>query len=221
MNRNVLKIIAITTMLIDHIGFCLFGNNIWFRVVGRVAMPIFAFFIAEGMKYTRNRKRYVLTLLGFALISQVPHILLFGMHRLNILFTFLIAICIILLIEKIKLPIVPYFIAFTILIFSYFLGLKGNIDYGIFGVLLVLVFYFCKNKVIKYLFSAVVIVLFAINNILVYGLNASSLISFVSLASIVLLMFYNGNKGKLNLKWFFYIFYPAHLFIIYIIKVII
>ena len=93
----------------------------------------------------------------------------------------------------------------------------GRIAMPIFGVILVLVFYFCNKKVVKYLLSAAVLLLCILNNIFMYGSNMLSLITFVSLLSIVLLCFYNGNKGKLNLKWFFYIFYPAHLFVIYII----
>ena len=61
MNRNVLKIIALITMLIDHIGCIFFPNIIVFRVIGRLSYPIFAMFIAEGYYYTKSRKKYVFT----------------------------------------------------------------------------------------------------------------------------------------------------------------
>lgn len=220
MNRNVLKIIAVLTMIVDHIGLYLLNNSFWFRVIGRISMPLFAFFIAEGMKHTKNRTKYILTLLGFALISQIPHILVSGGYMLNILFTFLIAISIILIIENIKLVFVPYIVTGFILVFTYFMGINGFVDYGVFGVLLVLVFYFCKNKLLKLSLASLVLIILALNNVLIYGASRYSLMFFVALFSVILLIFYNGNKGKMNLKWFFYVFYPTHLLIIYAIKIL-
>ena len=208
-------------MLIDHVGLYLLGNNIWFRIIGRIAMPIFAFFIAEGMKYTKNRKRYILTLLIFALVSQIPHYLGSGFYMLNILFTFLIAISVILIVENIKLPVLPTVVAFVICVISYFLGVGFFIDYGVFGVLLVLCFYFVKNKYLKLSLASLILILFSLNDMLVYGLSLFSFVYLFALMSIVILMFYNGEKGKLNFKWFFYAFYPMHLLVIYIIGLII
>lgn len=69
MPGNILKLIAALSMLIDHVGLMFFPNQLWMRAVGRLAFPIFAFFIAEGFRYTRSKLRYLLTV--FALASPV------------------------------------------------------------------------------------------------------------------------------------------------------
>ena len=220
MNRNVLKIIAVLTMLVDHVGLCLFDNNIIFRSIGRLAMPIFAFFIAEGMKHTKNRKKYILTLFVFALISQIPHSLVIGGNLMNILFTFLIAILIIVLNEKMNIKPLAIFLSVVICFISLFLGVVFVVDYGVFGILLVLVFYYINNKYVKATVAAIILISMTIFNNLVYGVNLFNFICLLSVFSIVLLLFYNGKKGKLNLKWFFYVFYPVHLMIIYFIQIL-
>ena len=228
-NRNVLKIIAVISMLIDHIGLFFFGNNIVFRILGRIAFPIFAFFIAEGWKYTRSRKKYTLWLAIFAVISQIPYAFLFEWYKLNILFTFLYSILFIVLIElfkkQTKLPellknlilIISIIILFGLLLIADVFGL---LNYGLIGVLLILNFYFIKNK-IRILTGAFVIILFAVRSILFDGIVFRSFLSLFALLSIILMLFYNGEKGKLNLKYFFYIFYPSHLMLIWIITLFI
>ena len=221
MNRNVLKIIAVISMLIDHIGAYIFPDAYWLRCIGRLAFPIFAFFIAEGMRYTRSRKRYVLTLLVFAIISQIPYGFLREFYYLNILFTFLIAIFAIFLIENYKKNETLYMIYLlllgSVLLFVEFLNI---VDYGIFGVLLILVFYFVKDKKLSLSLGAACLVLLTLKMMLFAGFTLRSTVQFLSILSLPLLYFYNGNKGKVNLKWLFYIFYPMHLLVILIITLI-
>lgn len=81
MSANVLKMIALITMTIDHVGLMLLPDYEWMRAVGRIAFPIFAFMIAEGCRYTRDRKRY---------LSQIA-ILGIGMQIVFLLFQ---ALCI-------------------------------------------------------------------------------------------------------------------------------
>lgn len=221
MNRNILKIIAVISMLIDHIGAYIFPGAYWLRCIGRLAFPIFAFFIAEGMRYTRSRKRYVLTLLVFAIISQIPYGFLREFYYLNILFTFLIAIFAIFLIENYKKNETLYMIYLlllgSVLLFVEFLNI---VDYGIFGVLLILVFYFVKDKKLSLSLGAACLVLLTLKMMLFAGFTLRSTVQFLSILSLPLLYFYNGNKGKVNLKWLFYIFYPLHLLVILIITLI-
>ena len=75
MSSFVLKIIAIISMFIDHIGYAIFGKLSYFNYIGRLAFPIFAFQISEGYVHTKNLKRYFFRLFLFALISQVPFML--------------------------------------------------------------------------------------------------------------------------------------------------
>lgn len=221
MNRNVLKIIAVISMLLDHIGAYIFPDAYWLRCIGRLAFPIFAIFIAEGMRYTRSRKRYVLTLLVFAIISQIPYGFLREFYYLNILFTFLIAIFAIFLIENYKKNETLYMIYLlllgSVLLFVEFLNI---VDYGIFGVLLILVFYFVKDKKLSLSLGAACLVLLTLKMMLFAGFTLRSTVQFLSILSLLLLYFYNGNKGKVNLKWLFYIFYPLHLLVILIITLI-
>ena len=71
MNSTVLKLIGIASMTIDHIGYFIFPQYTILRVIGRLAYPIFAYMIAEGCRYTKNKKRYLGTMLGMALICTV------------------------------------------------------------------------------------------------------------------------------------------------------
>ena len=229
MNRNVLKIIALISMLIDHLGYYIFDNFLSLRIIGRFAFPIFAFFVAEGMKYTRNRKRYILTLLIFAVVSQVPYALLNKSLKLNILFTFLISIVFILFLELLKkeslkksliksiLTILSISILFILcLVFG---DILRYIDYALPGILLVVAFYFIKSKW-KFVMASVLMVLYVLENLLMYKLGFSLFIQLFAIVSIILLLFYNGNKGKFNLKYLFYVFYPVHLIFIWIITLI-
>lgn len=219
MNRNWLKIIAVLTMAVDHVGYFLLRNNFYMRLIGRLAFPIFAFFIAEGMIYTHSRKKYCLSLLVCAVISQVPYVFLQDFHHLNVLFTFLIAIFCIYMLEEYKNHQISCLIG---LILTFFVlavtELYGVFDYGIFGVLLVLVFYFCKQKWLRLSMGALVLVLLTLYNFILSNFTTWGLIEGASLISILLLMAYNGNKGRLKLKWLFYIFYPLHLVLILILR---
>ena len=100
MNRNHLKIIACISMLIDHIGFILFPNIEILRLIGRIAMPIFAFFIGEGCLYTKDRKKYFLRVFVLGIFCQAVYIAESiithsdGWAYLNILLTFSVAIAV-------------------------------------------------------------------------------------------------------------------------------
>ncbi len=220
MNRNVLKIIALLSMIIDHIGLLIFPNIILFRVVGRLAFPVFAFFVSEGLKFTKSRKKYVLTLLVCGLLTQIPYSFLYSWYKLNIIFTFLVAILIIYLIEKNNkqnfFNVIYLLVAGLLLIaVEYF----GVVDYGIFGVMLVVVFYFIKNKALKFALAALILCLLSLKMMFLSSLFFG-LIQLTSLISLILLMFYNQNKGKLNLKYIFYIFYPSHFYVFLLISFI-
>ena len=92
MTGNTLKIIAAIAMLIDHVGLMFFPEIALFRIIGRLAFPIFAFMIAEGCKYTRSRLRYFLQLFGLALGCQIVYFIADGSMYLSVLFTFSLAV---------------------------------------------------------------------------------------------------------------------------------
>ena len=86
------------------------------------------------------------------------------------------------------------------------------IDYGLLGVLLPTIFYMFRDNHIKYLISTIAIAIFSV---------LFSTIQLFSIISIVLLYMYNGEKGKLNLKYAFYVVYPAHMILLYLISLLI
>ena len=222
MNRNVLKVIAIVAMLIDHIGWLFFPNVLFLRIIGRLAFPIFAFFIAEGMRYTRNRKAYIHNLIRFALITEPAFLILFKWLHLNILFTFLIAVILICLIDGIKTN--KKRNTTWIILISVFMIIAevfNLFNYGITGVLVILVFYYSKNLQRACGINSVILAFYSVQCMFSSGFSNRSVAQIFSLLSLLLIACcYNGNKGKLNLKYLFYWFYPVHLTIFAIIKLI-
>lgn len=105
MNRNVLKIIALISMIIDHIGLVFFPEQIVFRLIGRLSFPIFAFFVAEGWYYTRSKKRYTLLMFVFMLISWVPYCMALDLpfYTVNVMGVFLLSILGMFLVDRIRL----------------------------------------------------------------------------------------------------------------------
>ena len=209
-----LKIIAIIAMTIDHVGHIFFPELIVLRVIGRIAFPIFAFFVALGYVHTRNKNKYMLRILLFALISQVPYLLAFeGVFKLNVLFTFFIALSIIKLKETVRL--------FEFSIYAFALLLLSVIsDWGIFGVIYILSFYSFRKSLKKQIISFVIITLL---RSIIISLDSSVVLVLVHssvLLSIPFLLLYNKEKGK-GLKYLFYVFYPLHLIILYLISIIV
>ena len=224
MTSFALKIIACVCMFIDHSGYAIFGKFSYFNYIGRLAFPIFAFQITEGYTHTKNLKKYIVRLLIFAIISQIPFALflskLTNEYSFNIFFTLLLGLFSIIGYDKLSnfiLKFVPVVIFATI-------GQIANVDYGAYGVILIFVFYLFRNNKLTTAFGF----LFAVfinhgRNILVnyleHGFNPNYIdkqiaIGVCVLASLFPILLYNKKQGK-KLKYFLYIFYPAHLLLLY------
>jgi len=221
-------------MLIDHIGFLLFPRVALLRYIGRLALPIFAFFIAEGCIHTRSRRKYFLTVLALALVCQVAYFIEDIMGgavtciNLNILFTFALSIVVcstylgVAEAEKCRVKIVRAILFACSLALSLFLCVFLNrfspisisFDYGIAGVILPLfaVVSTQKEKQLPLFFIGLII----------FNLLMASKLSYTwySLLSFPLLLTYNGTRGTRRLKYFFYLFYPLHFAVIYLIKIV-
>ncbi len=245
LDRSALKWIALITMLIDHCG-AVFGSEFYeglgvpwlyvlIRIIGRVSFPIFAFFIAEGWHYTRSKKRYALTMLIFACISQP--IYYFALNKsifeFNIFFTFLCSIAIMYLIDSAKnnksLGLVYFlYLIILVVIIEIFSLLGMSVVYGLAGVVLPVVFYLFNHsemphaKVIMFVFAGIVLVLIWLQSFVPSSsLSLSDFTQLFALLSIPILITYNGKKGKHSFKWLFYVFYPAHILLLYLIKLLI
>ncbi|MBO5868894.1 MAG: hypothetical protein J6Q54_08305 [Oscillospiraceae bacterium] len=213
---NQLKLIALITMTIDHIGYILLPQYRILRIIGRLAFPIYAYMIAEGCIYTKSMGKYLTTLAVTAVICQISTFLA-GSLYLNIMVTFSLSVGIIRLLKKAKATgKLLWKLAFLLAVAgAYFLaevmpvflpGTDYGIDYGFLGIILPVGLYVCKNKQQKLCVLAVVLAMLS-------GLYWS--VQWYSLLSIPLLALYNGSRGKWKLKWLFYAWYPAHLAVLW------
>lgn len=219
---NQLKLFALFAMTIDHIGAFLLPQYVVLRLIGRLAMPIFAWMVAEGCEHTKSRFRYLITMLGFGLVSQVISYLASGSLHQNILLTFsmsILMICVLDLANRKKGFISLALMGITFTVFSYIclflpqdLPVSGfSIDYSIFGVLLPVAIYLGRTKQEKLLLGAVLLLPMAI----VYGYY-----QWFAFLSLPLLALYNGMRGKARLKYLFYFYFPLHLAVIYGIAIL-
>ena len=106
LDGTALKLIAMVSMVIDHVGAVFFPAAAWMRMVGRLAMPLFSFCVAEGFAHTRDKKKYLLRMGVFALLSEVPFDLAFegrvGPGHQNIMLTFFLALLALTLYDRIR-----------------------------------------------------------------------------------------------------------------------
>lgn len=214
-----LKLIACGTMVIDHVGFIFFPNQIIFRIIGRIAFPIFAFLIAEGYIKTSDRRKYITRLSVFGVISQVPFMffeLLAGRQEfiLNIFFTLALGLLALFFLTKPKNILIKVLGVVGIALVAHF----GHFSYGAYGILAVVTSYiFLQNK--KAGTVSLSILPFIENvRLALIGVNFPQLFAVLSLIPIY---FYNGLPGKKISRWWFYWFYPGHLALLATIFVII
>ena len=219
MTSFILKIIGIITMLSDHIGDAIYGKFSFFNLIGRIAFPIFAFQAVQGYINTKNFKKYMIRLFIFACISQIPFMLFLSTFTtgfsLNIFFTFFLGLLSLFMYDKCK----NKLIGFLLVIFTSIIAEIIHVDYGAFGILLIFVFYFFKDKKLQMIIIATLLC-FAkyIPSIIEFPILYMHYLScalFTSL-SLIFIWFYNKKQGP-KAKYFFYIFYPLHLLILYLI----
>ena len=147
MSSFVLKIIAVITMFIDHLGYTIFGKFSYLNYIGRISFPIFAFQISEGYIHTKNLKKYFLRLFLFAVISQIPfmlfHSIISDTFYLNIFFTLLLGLLSIYIYDKCKYKFIGILSGILLALIAQF----SNCDYGAYGVAIILIFYIFKNNI--------------------------------------------------------------------------
>ena len=215
----VLKIIGVITMLSDHIGDSIIGKFSFLNLIGRIAFPIFAFQAVQGFIHTKDFKKHMRKLLIFACISQIPFMLFLStftdVFALNIFFTFFLGLLALFLYEKSKHKMVGFLWVVLISI----LGKVIHVDYGAFGILLIFCFYIFQNKKSAMIISTILLCIFYyLPNIIsspTFWLHYSVCILF-TFSSLFFLVFYNHKEGP-KAKYFFYVFYPLHLIILYLL----
>lgn len=237
LNRDVIKYIAMAAMLLNHIStvFMKPGTVLGdiFLDIGYFTAITMCYFLVEGYEYTHSKKNYAARLAVFALISEVPYCLAFTengvieFYGMNMIFTLLLCFLILLALEKIRNIFLRDLIIAGLIILSCFS------DWAILAPVFTLLFVWAKgsqNKLKKAFFIAAVI--FGVLNFaggagrfsgevnLIYALASVCGIIFSGIAIIYL---YNGKRmerGRRFSKWFFYWFYPVHLLILGLIRIL-
>ena len=204
-NTNIIKIVALITMFIDHVGLILLDNNIFLRCIGRISFPLFFYSIFVGYFKTKDLKKYIIRLFILFLISEPIYILAFNRYDFNICFSFIIELLFLYFIDHKHYLL--YIITFTISLFYIPIS-----SYMIFIIFLTPIFYYTKNT--KFLFSISYILFY-----LVFIYFGIPYIYIYSLFALPLILFNIKTKVKIN-KYFFYAFYPAHLLLLYITKLL-
>ena len=212
--RELLKWIAIITMTIDHVGVILYPEFTVLRFIGRFSFPLFAYLLILGMENTRNTRYYFTRLFIFALISQVPFFLALGygpFDSLNIFFTLSSGLLFIYFFKKSSVfVLVPVFVSLVL-----------PFDYGIYGIVVIGCIFILKENTKFGVFSLVLL-----NTLFLVPWS----IQFLSISAIPLILLH--KNGSLNItketteqftiplwrKYFFYVYYPLHLTLLYLIQ---
>ena len=231
-----LHIMAMAFMLCDHLWATVIPGNDWLTCIGRMTFPIYAFLLVEGYFHTHNLKKYVLRLLVFALLSEIPFNMVMGsnwfypLHQ-NVLWTFLIAIGLMHMNEKAKASgklWIRVVAGIGSIILGFFLGILTMVDYYHAGIWMVLVFYFFRgHKWWNYVGQFV----------LLYYINVEELSGFAyeitlfgethflvrqgfALLALIPIWLYRGKEGykSKTLQYIYYGFYPVHLLVLALIR---
>lgn len=246
MTAFTLKLIAIISMLIDHIGYVVVyaiadgrfpginmdleytsqWNSVYWvmRAVGRLAFPIFCFFIVEGLRHTHSRPKYALRLALFALISEVPfdmafHGTFWNIGYNNVLFTLLMGLLAIWSLDALKKKwesrkkALRWILNILISAGFAFLAKILNTDYGDVGVLAIVLMYLIGTDTPERAAVSMLGACLMLNYAYTYY-------ELPALADVVLVYFYNGRPGP-RMKYFFYLFYPVHLALLGLVQMLV
>ena len=211
LSGSALKIIAMISMVIDHVALYLMDDSTvlyeTMRCIGRIAFPVFAFLIAGGFIHTRSRYRYFFTLLGFAVISEIPWYLLNGADGThNVMFKLALGVATLMVLENLLQR-------SLVLGFLWTLGMAGlafwlGVDYEWRGILVIVIFYLFNGYSHSFPYSRGMQFFCTFAFMMQYGVIG------VVMACMIIYL-YDGTRGFVQgsiAKYGFYAFYPIHLF---------
>ena len=228
-----LHVLAMALMLCDHLWAMLLPAQEWLTCIGRIAFPIFAFMIVEGLNHTHDRKQYLKRLLIFALVSEIPFDLMYGStpfypYHQNVIWTFLLAIALILMIEKAKSAGKRWLTVAACagaVLQGTVLGVVTMVDYFAPGVLTVLVFYFFRQRTWWCALGQLVCLYYLNVEVLggyyyeieLFGHSFELIQQSLALLALIPIWLYRGRQGyhKKWFQYFCYAFYPVHMLILY------
>lgn len=203
-----MQLIAMLTMLIDHIGLLFFPDQMLWRVVGRIAFPLYAYALVRGYVHTSSYPKYVFRLFCIAALSQIPYQLAFDTNRLNVVASLFVAVLVLRLLSKIRSGILATVLIAMICVFLEVFPF----EYGAYGLLLVLIF--------KYAKSHELFIMHLLLN-LIYMFSYGWVIQFVSIIPTLVIVYGPGIWSRLETRslpsWIWRAFYPVHLVILMIV----
>lgn len=209
MSQSTLKIIAMLTMLIDHIGAVLFPEIALFRIIGRIAFPIFAYIVADGCKYTKNKPKYLLRLVLCALSFQIVRWIVDRNFTPSVVWGYALVVIFAITLDWAKQKWnTRYIIPTLFAIWSGLITLVFRWEYLFFPLLIGLAAYLISKPWMKWLSIAALLVFL--------GMTAEY--QLWCLLALPILMLYNGQRGSIRLKYTLYIFYPLHYILLGVIK---
>ena len=229
LNSNGIKLIAITAMTVDHVTWLLFPGcqHIWWvmllHVVGRLTAPIMWFFIAEGFHYTRNVKKYILRLFVFAIISHFAYTFAGGIpfipngmfNMTSVMWSLAWSVVLMIIFTSERLPQWAKIILLVLICVVTFPS-----DWSTIAAMCPVFLYLNRGNFKK---QALTLLVWTAMYAIVYFIfidKAYGILQMCTLLSLLVLKRYNGERGSWKgMKWFFYIYYPAHLFVIGILRV--
>lgn len=223
LDGGALKGMAAVLMLTDHVGAILLPQVLILRCIGRLAFPVFAFFIAEGYAHTRSFGRYLLRMAIWAAVSEIPFNLEFGHFfvpgRQNVLWTFCLALLTLRGLEELRRETggARYLGCGAALAAGFAAGELLRVDYGGWGVLSVALFCLCRQG--RYARPGLLAGMLVLNGLCIGSMKTAVFgiqvpIQIFAVAALPLLWLYNGRPGAKGWRWAFYVFYPAHLLVL-------
>ena len=230
-----LHILAMLFMLSDHMWATVVVGNDWMTCIGRLAFPIFAFLIVEGYHYTHNFRKYLLRLLVLAVISEIPFNLMVGggliyPYHQNVIWTFLLGLLTIHLIEKIfelENLFLRGFAATLVVLLSFLIGMVSIVDFYGFGILTILVFYlfrgdkwWCRlGQLLGLCWINFELMGGLVYPFTLFGHSFEFAQQGFAVFSLIFIWLYKGRQGAHSkaIQYAFYLFYPAHMLILSLI----
>ena len=239
LSQEALKAFACVTMLLDHIGVVIVLDCFYraagvekallaetyntLRTIGRLAFPIFCFLLVEGLSYTKNPKRYGQRLLIGALLSEIPYDLAFygniNWTESSVMITLLLGFVMLMTMKKASRQWLKLVLIIPFALLAEILGT----DYGYKGIMVIAAFAFTREFPGKHLWQALLLwLVFSTDHLMMFNwLNGFRItVQECAVLAVVPIALYDCRKATKSkvLQWGFYLFYPVHLLVLYLLQ---
>lgn len=206
-----MQIIAMLTMLIDHIGYIFFPEELGWRYIGRIAFPIYCYALVQGHIHTKSRPRYLRRLFLIAAIAQVPYNLALDPGGWNVVFTLLLSAIVLVILDKLP----SLWLGIPVVLAAIYLMDYLPLDYNAYGLILVLIFRYARSY-------GLILGHFLLNGF--YLFYSGWLVQMVSIVPTIFIALTPGVWGLLEKRrlprWVWWSFYPAHLAVLAAVKIL-